>query len=99
MARSKLNLDRLKYIEAYEEASKENESLARYLAVNRFGLLMKSKLAGDEVWKEALAQLNLEYLNKKQRWLLQLNGYQLKGIKKVQDFLIKKGLYLSPFRP
>ena len=99
LAKSKHNQDRLHYIQAYDEAAKENESLARYLAVNRFGLIMKSKQADDEIWKEALAQLKPEYLNTKQRWLIKLNAYQIKNIKKVQDFLISKGIYLSPFGP
>ena len=99
LAKSKLNLDRLKYIEAYDEFAKENESLARYLAINRFALILKSKQAGDEVWKKALAGLNPEYLDQKQRLLLKLNGNQLRKIKDLQDFLIRKGLYLTPFRP
>ena len=99
LAKSKLNLDRLKYIEAYDEVAKRNESLARYLAINRFALILKSKQAGDEVWKKALAGLKPEYLDRKQRLLLKFNGYQLRKIKQLQGVLIRKGLYLSPFKP
>jgi len=98
LAQSKLNQDRLNYIEAYKEEAKHNTSLARYLDINRFALIMKSKQAGDDVWRKAITQINPAYLNKKQRWLIKLNAYQLKKIKKFQDFLNKQGVYLSPFK-
>lgn len=98
LAKSMHNLDRLKYIEAYDEIAKNNESLARYLAINRFALIFKSKQAGDDIWKKGLAKLEPEYLNIKQRLLLMLNGYQLRKIKQLQNFLTQKGLYLSPFK-
>ena len=98
LAQSKLNADRLKYIESYDKDAKDNKSLARYLAVNRFALIIKSKQAGDNIWKQALVKLDTGYLNKKQRFLLQFNSFQLKKMKQLQDFFSKKGIYLSPFK-
>lgn len=98
LAKSKLNEDRLNYIRAYDDQAEVNESLARYLAINRFALILKSKQADDGIWKEAQKGLKTEYLNPKQRLLVRLNGYQLKLLKELQQRLMKNGFYLSPFK-
>ena len=98
LAKSKLNKDRLNYIRAYDAHAEVNESLSRYLTINRFALIMKSKQADDGIWKEAQKGLKPGHLDLKQRLLVRLNGYQLKLLKRLQHRLIKSGFYFSPFK-
>ena len=98
LAKSKLNEDRLNYIRAYDAQAEMNESLARYLVINRFALIMKSKQADDGIWKEAQKGLKIEHLDLKQRLLVRLNGYQLRMLKRLQQRLMKSGFYFSPFK-
>lgn len=98
LAKTQFNQDRLAYIQAYDDLAKKHKSLAHYLAVNRFALILKSKQAGDDVWKEAKKGLDVSCLNKKQKILLKCSGNQLRLLKKAQLLLSESGLYLSPFK-
>lgn len=93
LKRSYMNLD------AYEEYAKTNDSLKRFLDINRFSFALQHKMAGDAKTAKAYqSKIDPKHLNAKQRALLNLNAKSLIRLRKFQDYLRHKRLYLSPFK-
>ena len=93
LKRSYMNLD------AYEEQAKTNSSLKRFLDINRFSFALQHKMAGDTKTAKAYQhKIDPNHLNAKQRALLNLNAKSLIRLRKFQDYLRHKRLYLSPFK-
>lgn len=86
-------------LDAYDAFAKANPSLKRFLDINRFSFALQHKMAGDtKSSKVYQAKIAPENLTSKQKALLNLNGKSLIRLRKFQDFLRNKRLYLSPFK-
>jgi glycosyltransferase involved in cell wall biosynthesis len=90
--------DRLYFISKYKREENKNSSLKAYLDINRYALVIRCKLASIPLWKEIIHEINPENLNYKQKILLRLPAKILISIKRFQNYLIDKGLYITPFR-
>jgi glycosyltransferase involved in cell wall biosynthesis len=76
-----------------------NQSLKAYLDLNRFSLAIQHQLAGNNIEAEKLKnKIDIQNLNRKQRFLLKLNTSALKALVKTKDMLRKNGIALSAFR-
>lgn len=86
-------------LDAYDAFAKANPSLRRFLDINRFSFALQHKMAGDaKSSKTYQAKIAPENLTSKQKALLNVNGKSLIRLRKFQDFLRNKRLYLSPFK-
>lgn len=86
-------------LDAYNAFAKADPSLKRFLDINRFSFALQHKMAGDVKSSKAYqANIAPENLTSKQKALLNLNGKSLIRLRKFQDFLRNKRLYLSPFK-
>jgi GT2 family glycosyltransferase len=86
-------------LDAYDAFAKANPSLRRFLDINRFSFALQHKMAGDaKSSKIYQAKIAPENLTSKQKALLNVNGKSLIRLRKFQDFLRNKQLYLSPFK-
>ncbi|WP_299111816.1 glycosyltransferase family A protein [uncultured Winogradskyella sp.] len=83
----------------HKDKEKQNPSLKAHLDVNRFMIAMEAKLRNDyENYKKVKQEINPKHLNYKLRLLLILPANILRLLKKLKFFLLKKKLYISPFR-
>ncbi|MFC0605967.1 glycosyltransferase family 2 protein [Winogradskyella pulchriflava] len=86
-------------IDKHKDAETQNPSLKAYLDVNRFMIAMEAKLRNDYYnFKKVSADIKPEHLNSKLKILLWLPPGVLRGLKRLKFFLLKKRLYISPFR-
>ena len=86
-------------LDAYDAFAKANPSLRRFLDINRFSFALQHKMAGDAKSSKAYqAKIAPENLTSKQKALLNVNGKSLIRLRKFQDFLRNKRLYLTPFK-
>ena len=85
--------------EEYELLEKENKELNKFLDDNRFSMALTAKLEGDKTSFEKLVEkINVENLNRKQRFLLQQRKETLRLLLKTKQSLQQLGLKLSVFR-
>jgi len=90
--RSNLNLNR------FEEEAKTNIYLKKYLDLNRYSLAIKFKVSNDLTsFKEIIKFINLNNLNRKQRFLLKQHRFVLKFFLKFKNILIYFNINLSSF--
>jgi len=86
-------------LEEFEEYEKTNQSFKKYMDLNRFSVAMERKMNGDiENFRKVTKNINFNNLNTKQKVILKLPRFVLNSLKKIQVFLIKKNIYLTPFR-
>lgn len=99
LSKSIYNNDRYKWINNYTIKEKQNKSLNIYLDINRYALAIKSKLNNEiKLYNKLMNQINLKNLNFKQRILLKLPRTVLHSLKRLQEILMKKKIYLTPFK-
>lgn len=89
--------ERLALLTAYEEEAKTNLDLKKYLDVNRFSILLRSKMYGDDAWKIAQHQIDTNNLSKKQMMVFKLPKLALISLKQLQLILKKLGIKKSIF--
>ena len=89
--------DRLYFISKYKREENKNSSLKAYLDINRYALVIRCKLASIPLWEEIIHEINPKNLNYKQKILLRLPANNLISIKRFQNYLIDKGLYITSF--
>ena len=90
--RNFLNLDK------FDEDSKKNASLKRYIDFNRFSIGMRYRLANNnEKAKSYFCKIDYKNLNFKQRLLLKCNKEVLVILIKTQKLFRKLKINLSPF--
>ncbi|MFG6686200.1 glycosyltransferase family 2 protein [Mariniflexile sp. HNIBRBA6329] len=90
------NYIRYDFINSYNEKAKNNPSLKLYLDVNRYALALRSKLNGDkQLYLKVKKEIDFSNLNWKQKILINSPQTLIKSLKKIQNFLIKNGLYLN----
>ena len=93
------NLLRERFINSFKEEESKNKSLKFYLDINRYALVIRTKLTQEkELGARVASQILKENLNFKQRLLLKSPSQVIKTLKKIQMFLSKKGLYLTAFK-
>lgn len=84
---------------AYEKLEKNNSALKKYLDLNRFSLCILAKLDGDrEGFQKLYEKIDLNNLNKKQRFLLNQNRLMLRSFLKIKENVEKLGLRWSAFK-
>ena len=99
LSMSKLRVDSLKIFKQFEAEEVNNLSLKRFLDLNRFSMALDRKKSGDfKNYKLLKESINIKDLNAKQRLLLKLPKQCLVLLKKLQCWLLKKNIYLSPFK-
>lgn len=90
--------EKYKYINKHRDTENKNQSLKKYLDVNRFSLAIQSIQQNDlHLLNQVKSEIDLENLSQKQRFLLQLPSGSLKALKSLQKKLIKLGIYKSAF--
>ena len=98
LTRSSILNKRLPDYDKYEAFAKENTSLAKYLAFEKYVLAKHIKTDGGyELYKNISSKIDYKYLNWKQKILLKLPAFILKLIKKYKEILIKKGLKFTSY--
>ena len=99
LSMSKLRVDSLKIFKQFEAEEINNLSLKRFLDLNRFSMALDRKKSGDfKNYKLLKESINIKNLNAKQRLLLKLPKQCLVLLKNLQYWLLKKNIYLSPFK-
>lgn len=86
-------------INKFLEEEKRNPSLKKYLDLNRYSLIIKSKLSGIEsqTTKAYIKKIDVKNLNKKQQFLIKQNKFTLQIFFLFQKSLEKLGVRLSSF--
>ncbi|KFB02376.1 hypothetical protein IA57_01720 [Mangrovimonas yunxiaonensis] len=85
-------------IDKYEPFIENHQSLKAYLDLNRLSIGMQYRLNNQE--EKALSflrKIDINSLNRKQRFLLNRKGNTLKFLKRIQNLLMKFGIKLTPF--
>lgn len=86
-------------LDAYESAIQKQPYLKAYLDINRFSIALQFKMAGDlKTYHEYLNKIEINHLNRKQRFLLKLPGPFLQRLQQWQHFLKINGFNLSAFK-
>ena len=81
----------------YEDWTKNNSDLKKYLDFERYILGKRLKKNNDTRWKEMIASIDPLNLNWKQNLLLKLPSFALKLIDKIKLILLKLGIKLSTY--
>lgn len=81
----------------YEDWTKTNPDLKKYLDFERYVLGKRLKKYNDFRWKEIIANIDSNNLNWKQNLLLKLPSSVLNSIDKVKLFLLKLGIKPSTY--
>ena len=89
--------ERLDLLKKYDDLAIKNKALKKYLNQNRYGIYLRSKIAGNAIWKSAKAQIDNRLLSGKQKILLSLPSIILRFLKFIQIELQKKGIKKSAF--
>ena len=98
LTRSSILNKRLPDYDKYDAFAKENTSLAKYLAFEKYVLAKHIKTDGGyELYKNISSKIDYKYLNWKQKLLLKLPAFILKLIKKYKEILIKKGMKFTSY--
>lgn len=83
----------------YEQFEKENLDLKRFLDLNRYTLAIQSRLWDDEdSYKSLVSKIELDHLNKKQRFLLKQSKTVILNFIKVKEGLSRLGIQLSAYK-
>mgnify|MGYP000031079831 CR=1 FL=1 len=98
LTRSSILDKRLPDYNKYDAFAKENSSLAKYLAFEKYVLAKHIKTDGGyELSKKICSKIDYKYLNWKQKLLLKLPAFILKLIIKYKEILIKKGMKFTSY--
>ena len=81
----------------YEEWSKNNSNLKKYLDFERYVLGKRLKKNNDLRWKKMIANIDSKNLNWKQSLLLKLPSSTLNTLDKIKLFLLKLGIKPSTY--
>ncbi|AUC77516.1 glycosyltransferase family 2 protein [Olleya sp. Bg11-27] len=99
LSNSKLNDNRLLLINNYVNEEHSNPSLKRYMDIKRYALAIRYKFNNEDNKATLLIKaITIDNLNLKQRLILYCPKFALIAMKKFQDFLIRKNIYLSAFK-
>jgi glycosyltransferase involved in cell wall biosynthesis len=89
---------KVKLLENFIEAEKNDKKLKAFLDLNRFVWVIEYRLSGQTTKaNKLLKQIELKNLNQKQKFLLSLPVFMLKRLKKIHKILLQSGLHWSRF--
>ncbi|MCF7560421.1 glycosyltransferase [Sabulilitoribacter multivorans] len=92
------NYIRYDFINSYNKEELSNPSLKKYLDINRYALVLRCKMTNDkELYKKLQKEIDYSNLNVKQKLLIRFPKMLLKYIKKFQDFLKIRKIYLTAY--
>ena len=98
LANTTRSLDQKLTFEKFRKEEKSNPKLKKFIDLNRYSFALKAKLWNDEPgfarFRESVDPSNL---NRKQRFLLSLNGSSLRALVRIKGYLEILGLRLSAF--
>lgn len=98
ISKSNPNLRTFLNLDAYEALAKTNKSLKTYVDINRYSIAIQYMLVGnDSKAKDYIDSIDMNNLNAKQRFLIQMNTPILKGLVRMNYFLRRNGIRLSTF--
>jgi len=99
LSKSKKLLDRQKIFEKFTVEETINESLKKYMDYNRFSFAIQQKAKGNyNTYIQIMDKVDKKNLNLKRRVLGYFPSTILRQTKIVQNYMVKKGYYLSAFR-
>lgn len=99
LSKSETDYSKKTDFENYSELEKSNGELRKFLAIHRFSMALKSKIARQKIEFERFNRLiNLEDLSAKQRFLIQLPAFILRSIFKTKSVLEVFNIRLSAFK-
>lgn len=98
LSKNEYNVIRYNFVNSYSDQEKMNASLKLYLDVNRYAIAIRSKMHGPIwVYKKLKSEIKNSNLNRKQKFLLKLPVFLLKGMRWFHGFLIKNNIYMSSY--
>ncbi len=88
------DIDKKTYLlKSFTQDEQKDAGLKKYLDINRYAWAIEYLMNGEKNKAQNLIRdIDFKNLNKKQRLLLRLRGNELKLLKKIQSFLINKGI-------
>ncbi len=89
---------RLKFLNEYKAMENKNVDLKKYMDLNRFSIAIDRKVKNDSIWKSIIKDIDFNNLNLKQKIILKLPKKSLVLLKQFQNFLLKRNIYLTPFK-
>ena len=85
-------------VDNYENDSKKNSYLKKYLDLNRYSFAIQHKISNDnDSFKKYVEKLNVRNLNSKQRLLLRLPTICLRLLLNLKNKMEQVGYRLSSF--
>ncbi len=98
LSKKKEYLNKKMNFSKFEMLEKTNERLKKFLDLNLFSFAIRSKLANDKAnFKVYYDKINLKDLNFKKRILLELPGFGLQFLVRLNLFLVQLGIKKSVF--
>lgn len=97
LTRSSLQNKTIPDYDKYEDWTKNNSDLKKYLDFERYVLGKRLKKNGDSRWKKMISNIDSNNLNWKQNLLLKLPSSILNSLDKVKLFLLKLGVKPSTY--
>ena len=99
LSHTSLNVETKASFAEYENLEGNNEPLKKFLDLNRYSLCLLAILDDNQMaFEKFRAKIDLQNLNKKQRFLLKQNKTTLRRLLKTKKSLAKLGLKLSAFK-
>lgn len=99
LSKSKKLFDRQKIFEKFTVEEAINKSLKKYMDYNRFSFAIQQKAKGNyNTYIQIMDKVDKKNLNLKRRVLGYFPSTILRQTKIVQNYMVKKGYYLSAFR-
>jgi len=94
---AKYNTDnKIKILKNFSSLEKKDQKLKKYLDINRYVWSIEYLSNGQKKKAERIINdIDFKNLNYKQKFLLRLSGKQLIFLKKIQNFLLKRGIRIS----
>lgn len=91
--------DGLKILEMFIALEENNKILKKYMDLVRFSVAMERKMNCDsQSFKRIAKTIDFSNLNFKQKVFMRLPRFLLVSLKQFQIFLIRHGIYLTPYR-
>ncbi|WP_158655138.1 glycosyltransferase family 2 protein [Flavivirga eckloniae] len=99
LSKTEYNYERYNLVNNYAEEEETNNSLKKYLDINRYAIAIRCFLNNEKtLYKKLKKEIDYKNLNSKQRILLMLPKPILITIKWFQKILIDKKIYLTAYK-
>ncbi|WP_248723591.1 glycosyltransferase family 2 protein [Seonamhaeicola sp. ML3] len=99
LSKKENNQIRYDFINSYTNLEKSNNSLKKYLDVNRYAVALRCKINRDrDLYKKLKGEINPKNLNFKQKLILNSPLWLIKLVKNFQKFLLKFGVYITAYK-